>query len=178
MIKTDGKKFYVNVWVTLIILCIAYITVALMKQYFLESLLLGGIYTLLLLLAQSDFVYRRLPNSYLLIMLGLSVVHLIVDGNVVEKLLCFALFFIPFSIMRVIFHMEIGGGDIKLMAFMALYMGIPVLYAIFIACMLCVMVVVYKITMRHGKGKMIPFGPYMAIGVYLYYTGEWIFRMI
>ena len=178
MIKTDGKKFYVNVWVTLIILCIAYITVALMKQYFLESLLLGGIYTLLLLLAQSDFVYRRLPNSYLLIMLGLSVVHLIVDGNVVEKLLCFALLFIPFSIMRVIFHMEIGGGDIKLMAFMALYMGIPVLYAIFIACMLCVMVVVYKITMRHGKGKMIPFGPYMAIGVYLYYTGEWIFRMI
>ena len=178
MIKTDGKKFYVNVWVTRIILCIAYITVALMKQYFLESLLLGGIYTLLLLLAQSDFVYRRLPNSYLLIMLGLSVVHLIVDGNVVEKLLCFALLFIPFSIMRVIFHMEIGGGDIKLMAFMALYMGIPVLYAIFIACMLCVMVVVYKITMRHGKGKMIPFGPYMAIGVYLYYTGEWIFRMI
>lgn len=178
MIKTDGKKYYVNVWVTLIILCIAYITVALMKQYILESLLLGGIYTLLLLLAQSDFVYGRLPNSYLLIMLGLGAVHLIVDGNVVEKLLCFALFFIPFSILRVIFHMEIGGGDIKLMAFMALYMGIPVLYAIFIACLLSVIVVVYKIAMRRGKGKLIPFGPYMAIGVYLYYTGAWIFRMI
>lgn len=176
MIKTDGKKYYVNVWATGIILGIAYITVALMNQYLLESLLLGGIYTLLLLLAQSDFVYGRLPNSYLLVMLVLGVIHMVVDGNVVEKLLCFALFFIPFSIMRVIFHMKIGGGDIKLMAFMALYMGIPVLYAIFIACMLCVVVVVYKITMRHGKGKMIPFGPYMAIGVYLYYSGTWIFR--
>ena len=63
---------------------------------------------------------------------------------------------------------SLGGGDVKLIAVMGLYLGMNLsLYALFFACIFGLVILLISYKSREGKGGVIPFGPALAAATML-----------
>lgn len=88
--------------------------------------------------------------------------------------------FILSILIEQIFKKEsLGGGDVKLIAVIGLYLGINLsLYALFCACIFGLLIALISYRSCEGKGRVIPFGPALAASamlmlLYSSYIREW-----
>jgi len=135
----------------------------------------------LVIVVVSDINYYIIPNEVLIFFLVIIVLFKIYIGIINDEVLgimdagyeiIFMLFdaFIMFIIMYIIkkigdlfFNkMSIGGGDIKLMSFIAVFMGYRLgIVILFIASFLALPISIINI--HKNDKQVLPFGPYLAI---------------
>ena len=76
---------------------------------------------------------------------------------------------------RILKKDSLGGGDIKLIAVCALYLGpVNMLFALIGSCVIgLVFVLIRRIRKKEGEGKAFPFGPSIALscGIFCLYGG-------
>lgn len=106
-----------------------------------------------------------IPNT--LIIFGIINSYKTFLKNINTSLLLFILLFLLVITMNKIYKKEMMGiGDIKLLFMLNLYFGIfHTIYALFIACLICLVIILIK------KKNKIAFAPYICLGflfVYLY----------
>lgn len=138
--------------------------------------------TVLILLAAIDFDTKTIPNKILLPAIGLSILSLLMyfaslttppivasmdaTGALVGFLAGGGFLYVVAMLGPLIFKKEaMGGGDIKLAAFMGLYLGGYVMLALFIGFFLGAVVGIVLVSRNRQSGQaMIPFGPFLAAG--------------
>ncbi|MDP2210797.1 MAG: prepilin peptidase [Candidatus Aquicultor sp.] len=138
--------------------------------------------TTLILLSAIDFDTKTIPNKILLPAMALSVLLLLLyfaglttppivanmdaTGAIIGFLAGGGFLYAVAMLAPLIFKKEaMGGGDIKLAAFMGLYLGGYVMLALFIGFFLGAVVGVILISRnKEGGQDMIPFGPFLAAG--------------
>lgn len=138
--------------------------------------------TVLILLSAIDFDTKTIPNKILLPAMAVSVLLLLLDFiglttppiianmNTADAIIGFlagggSLYAVA-MLAPLIFKKEaMGGGDIKLAAFMGLYLGGYVLLALFIGFFLGAVIGIILISRnKENRQDMIPFGPFLAAG--------------
>ncbi|MDI6815577.1 MAG: prepilin peptidase [Actinomycetota bacterium] len=138
--------------------------------------------TTLILLSAIDLDTKTIPNKILLPAMALSVLLLLLyfaglktppivanmeaTGAIIGFFAGGGFLYVVAMLAPLIFKKEaMGGGDIKLAAFMGLYLGGYVMLALFIGFFLGAVVGVILISKNRESGQeMIPFGPFLAAG--------------
>jgi len=138
--------------------------------------------TILILLSAIDYETKIIPNKVLipaiaisalllpLYMLKLETIPVIANSGVQWAIAGFFMgggfLYLVAVLAPLIFKKEaMGGGDIKLAAFMGLYLGGYVMLALFIGFFLGAIIGIFLITRDKNKAQdMIPFGPFLAAG--------------
>ena len=138
----------------------------------------------------ADIRYRKriLPDKLLLLLAANRVVWFFVLGHGVPELLeAVAALAVPAALLILTLAMEkllgreaMGGGDIKLLAALALYLSWAELLLTLLAA--CVLGLVWAACLRREKGGALPFGPFLAAGALLTvcYSGpvlDWYFGL-
>lgn len=152
--------------------------------------LLGGIATLAAYLAHGLSFHMLFTLIALYVMIAIFFIdlnHMVIPDSLVLILLVNALLYIgifkpisyleagigliaaslPLYIAAVVSKGGLGGGDIKLMAVMGVFLGWKnILLALLIGCMLGALVSLALILLKKRKRKdLIPFGPFLCIGI-------------
>jgi prepilin signal peptidase PulO-like enzyme (type II secretory pathway) len=141
--------------------------------------------TILVLLSAIDYQTKIIPDRVLLPSMAVSAVLLLlyfirldvppltndtgITGAIVGFLGGGGMLLAIAALAPLLFKKEaMGGGDIKLAAFMGLYLGGYVFMAVFLGSLLgAVAGVVLMTTGKVGPKDMIPFGPFLAAGAIL-----------
>ena len=128
---------------------------------------------LLLALSLTDWAKRVLPDKLLLLLAASRAAWFVLLGHNVRELLEAAkAFAVPAALLALVLAMErllgreaMGGGDIKLLFVLALYLGWAELFLTLLAgCLLGLLWA--ALTGGNGKTAM-PFGPFLALGAML-----------
>lgn len=132
---------------------------------------------LLLCCAASDRRYRRIPNTLISAMLGLSVVHLI-------GACCYGYSLMPYFMAVPLFCLcymcwrrgLIGGGDVKLMTAICFYMGFWLTAAAFEVSLLVMMIqyMLYRHSHKRRRYMRIALAPPLAFGCIAAMIGQYI----
>ena len=135
---------------------------ALVQSWRLDIVLL---FAFLLLLALVDVQARRVPNFLIYPALIVAAVGMVVapvrpmPHSLIGGLFAFGVFFLTWRIRPG----ELGGGDVKLAAFLGFVLGFPsVLWALLVATLFGV-VAIYIQTTRQKQAKF-PYAPYLCLG--------------
>lgn len=138
--------------------------------------------TMLILLSVIDYYTKIIPNKILLPAIAFSCILIVIyplsKGSIpiiantgiawaVMGLLIGGGFLLLMAILGpLIFKKEVmGGGDIKLAAFMGLYLGGYVLLALMISSLLSTIVGLVLVAIgKTSRKDMMPFGPFLAMG--------------
>lgn len=135
---------------------------------FIIALILGSI---LIVIAGIDIDTMMIHNRFQLILLLVGIIVVLLDPRTMYHhifgMLCVSvpLFLIALSTQAM------GGGDVKLLAVSGLILGYPKIFVAFtIACLLGGIYAICIIILRRAKShRMVPFGPFLAIGIYIAY---------
>lgn len=143
---------------------------------------------LLLALSLTDWEKRVIPDRLLILLAANRVVWFFVLGHGVAELLeAAAALAVPAALLALALAMDkllgreaMGGGDIKLLAALALYLSWAELLLALLAA--CVLGFVWAVCLRRKKGAALPFGPFLAAGALLVvcYSGpvlDWYFGL-
>jgi len=144
-----------------------------------ELLIALGIVAMMIIISVSDITYYVIPDEILIFFAGyFAIINCLKDG-VIAALTSIGSGFILFTIMylimflgNVIFKKEtLGGGDVKMMFVFGLLIN-PVmgLIVIFLASFLALPISLF--ILYRSRQNMIPFGPFLLIGLaFVYFTG-------
>lgn len=161
------------------LLCLGlYLRFGLSLVFFRNLFLTGCLFCLALV----DLECYRIPDGcVLLALLAFLVTSPFIYGDwklILSRVLCMFVYCAVILLMSLFMDWlsgkrSLGGGDVKLMSVMALYLGyVGMLFYIFVACLLGL---IYVIFLRRGFGKHIPFGPCLAAsGYFMLLFGEQI----
>lgn len=126
------------------------------------------LFSLALVIAQIDLEHYLIPNSLVLILLitGFLYYFLEPDPGLLNRALGLAVGFVIPLILSYLSKGGMGGGDIKLMGAMGLWLGFPgILYSLFIAALTGSIAGILLIATGIKKRRdPIPFGPFLIIG--------------
>lgn len=134
------------------------------------SLLAAVLLSALLVMAMIDFDTMEIPNGLVVFIMFIALFGFIptVQPELIwyEKLIGFFAISVPLYIIALISRGGIGGGDIKLMAAVGLFLGWKktLLAFIFSAVLAAIGGTILMIIKKKGGKLAIPFGPYLAIG--------------
>lgn len=124
-----------------------------------------------------DLKQFTLPNRYVLIIAILGLIHSSIESNTTQHLLALLLCIIIIGSINLIgrwFYKKdvLGGGDIKLMGALALYLGIyKSLLLLYLSFMIGGLVAITLIALKtHKKTDYIPFGPSIIFTFVLIYS--------
>jgi leader peptidase (prepilin peptidase) / N-methyltransferase len=142
--------------------------------------LIGFVFSaVLVVIAMIDFDTMDIYNEFQFIIIGLAIFSIIVlKGNLIDHLIGSVMISAPFFLIAY-FTQGLGGGDIKLMAAGGLLLGVQ---SIAVASMIGIIsggiiaafLLIFK---KKGMKSMIPFGPFLCIGLYVAYLfGTTIFQ--
>ena len=133
--------------------------------------------TALIPIAFIDLETQLVPNK----ITGPAAIALLVFGTVLdpsgepERLLAAAIVVIPFAALSLLTTRKFGLGDVKLMGIMGLALGralAPALFFAFISGTIVGVGIMLRFGM-HERKKLIPFGPFLALGgVFGYFVGS------
>lgn len=112
--------------------------------------------SLLLLASYIDIKKRIIPDTINIIILIIAIV--INKGNIKNNIIPALIIFLITYIVAYITNDGFGGGDIKLLTALALYIGDKIYIITLIAAVTGLIIGLIK------KQKNIPFGPYIAFG--------------
>lgn len=122
----------------------------------------------LIRLSWIDLDYMIIPTSSILFILGCSILQLINKPNLLlirithSIIFCFLLFLFAFVTKA------LGYGDIQLIAVSILYLGLnPTIVALVLSCFIASILEGFKVLILKKLPTKIPFGPYLAIGIFL-----------
>lgn len=143
---------------------------------------------LLLALSLTDWEKRVIPDRLLILLAANRAVWFFFLGHGVAELLeAAAALAVPAALLALVLAMEkllgreaMGGGDIKLLAALALYLNWAELLLTLLAA--CALGLVWAAGVRREKGGALPFGPFLAAGALLIvcYSGpvlDWYFGL-
>jgi len=146
----------------------AYMGLYLFYGLSIELGLIGALFSILLVIFMIDLKTLTIPNGLVLAIGVLGIINMIVNSNyIVDYILGF------FSVSSILFLIAIitkgkmGGGDIKLMAVAGLLLGwqkiiLSLLLGSVVGAVIGLTLIGFKIV---DKKTLIPFGPYLAIGI-------------
>ncbi|MBT2293159.1 prepilin peptidase [Paenibacillus albidus] len=130
-----------------------------------KLLLLSSLLILLLLCSLSDIRWRKIPNSLVILILGLGVLHMLLYGSVLNSVTGLLLPAAPLLLLRR-YYSSIGAGDIKLIATVGVWLGGLLNLSLFMAaCLLCALVLLLKRAYTDHFPRSVPFAPFLAIPV-------------
>ncbi|MBO8163817.1 MAG: prepilin peptidase [Brevibacillus sp.] len=146
---------------------------------FWSSATISLLVVVLLTAAVTDISCRMIPNRLMLPAAAILFLLLLLQWPVetlYSRLLGGAVSFLLFLLMAVFAHGGVGGGDIKLVAWVGLVIGLPkVLSAIFLASLAGAFYGSLMVLIGGFRERTVPFAPFLAAGtlfVYLY-RPEW-----
>jgi Flp pilus assembly protein protease CpaA len=140
------------------------------------DLIIGILLSVVLILASiTDLRHEVIPDklTYGSIIIGLLIRYFYHDQSFMSYIICS---FIVGGIMylaAIISNGNIGGGDIKIVAFIGLLIGFPLIYfALFVSFLIASIYGIF-VLIRHGKIKVIiPAAPFLAIGTLIIFWGK------
>lgn len=148
----------------------AVVWVMIIWQWGLTSQGLAGLFlfSLSLVITQIDLEHYLIPNSLVIFLLlgGIAYHFIAQDLTLLNRGIGLVVgFTVPF-LLALLSRGGMGGGDIKLMGAMGVWLGFPgVLYALFIGALLGSLVGLGLIILGKKKRKdPIPFGPFLVLG--------------
>jgi leader peptidase (prepilin peptidase)/N-methyltransferase len=132
--------------------------------------LIGFVFSaVLVIIALIDMDTMEIPDVFHFIILGLAIISiLIIKGNLLDHLIGGLIISLPFFLIAYLTQ-GLGGGDIKLVAVSGLLLGIqPVVVGSLIGIILGgIFASFLLIAKKKGAKAMMPFGPFLCIGLYI-----------
>lgn len=132
-----------------------------------EAVILFVLLLFLVIIAYSDVVINRIPNICLLGVLLCSCTAAVLLENVSSSERFMGCFFIslPMLLCALIKPGAFGGGDIKLMAFSGIYLGLDGIITAFAAAVFLAGSYIFIMTAAGRNPRVIPFGPFLSAGI-------------
>ncbi|MDP2892578.1 MAG: prepilin peptidase [Bacillota bacterium] len=122
-----------------------------------------------LIAAFIDAKTREIPNSLIIVMIVLGIVHALLNNEVIwwERLAGIAAGGFPLLLAFILSRGGMGGADMKLMAAAGIFLGWKlVLVALFAGLILgAIGGVITMAVKKTGRKTVIPFGPYLGVGI-------------
>lgn len=132
--------------------------------------LIGFVFSaVLIVIAMIDLDTMEIPDIFHFIILGLAIITILIfKGNLLDHLIGGLIISLPFFLIAYLTQ-GLGGGDIKLVAVSGLLLGIqPVVVGSLIGIILGgIFASFLLITKKKGAKAMMPFGPFLCIGLYI-----------
>ena len=137
----------------------------------------------LLMVAETDALKRRIPNSFVMLMVLPGILLLITElylgavlkWAIVTRVIGIFALSVPLLLAAVITNGGVGGGDIKFIAASGFVLGaLRVAYAVFAGmCVASVFILaggIYRSLAKRAPGyRRIPAGPFFAVGIWIVY---------
>jgi leader peptidase (prepilin peptidase)/N-methyltransferase len=137
-----------------------------------KSFLIFILTAIMIAISIIDIDTMEVPNSLIISLIPLAVASVFVfsDVDIVSRLIGLVVVSLPMYGLLYIIEDAFGGADIKLFAILGFILGWKgILLTLFIAVILgaIVGVIILRVKSEDSKGKHIPFGPYICIGVFI-----------
>jgi len=146
----------------------AYLGIYYMFGSSIETILYCGLFSILLVISIIDFRHYIIPNGTVIFIGILGIVQVSFDiTHWIKYLIGFFIVSSFLLILAIITKGKLGGGDIKLMATAGLLLGWDkIILALFIGSILgSVIGITLLITKIIKRNQLIPFGPFLSIGI-------------
>jgi len=116
-----------------------------------------------------DIDHKLIPNEVVITLLVIGVIYELVERPIplIEGAIGFFAASVPLLLIAILSKGGMGGGDIKLMAVVGIFLGWKgVLIALFIGAFIGAIIGMITIILKIKKRKdIIPFGPFLCIGI-------------
>ncbi|MBE5105628.1 prepilin peptidase [Bacillus thuringiensis] len=137
-----------------------------------ELITILSLFSLLLIISVTDYIYMLIPNRILIWFALLLIIECIFVPLVtwIDSIVGSGIIFILLYCMQKVYPEGLGGGDIKLLSLLGYIMGMKGIFmTLFLAscfslCFFGIGIVLKRIEAR----KPIPFGPFISLGVICY----------
>lgn len=146
-----------------------------------ESIKITFLIFTLIVISYIDFKNSIIPNQFIVIILLLGIIFNAIDRC--QSLLSIVIgFFIisgPMLLTYIVTNRSIGGGDIKLMAVVGMFIGAKkIVIAFFVSSCISSIILLLLLVLRKIKIKdKIPYAPFLSIGILISSLyGECIFK--
>ncbi len=167
-----GKKISVRYPLTELILALSYVAVFLKFGFTFYTLNIMVLVSCLFTLSLVDLDTMEIPNRFLIVPAVCQLIYAYYYGEWASVWYCLwhglvlggAVLLISLFMDKVLKKESIGGGDIKLLAVLGLYLDIPSsLFLLIVACVVGIILAV--IINKRENGKPFPFGPALSIAM-------------
>lgn len=137
-------------------------------------------------ISAADIRWRRIPDIFIYILLGIGILLLIADGELsaAERMWGAAAVSVPMAGLMFLFPGSFGGGDVKLMAAAGLVLGAGlILVGAAAGILFCGAYCMFLLIRRQaGRKTQLAFGPFLCMGmVFSMFMGEacirWFFAV-
>ena len=141
-------------------------------QIIFNFLILISIFAVILLISIYDLKHFIIPDSFLFFLFIFSFLYLLISNlPIFQSFLSSLILALPFLLIFLISKGAwFGFGDVKLAAFLGLFLGFPkIVVALYVAFLTGAFVSLILIVLGKKKlrGSTVPFGPFMVIGTIL-----------
>ncbi len=162
----NNRNRIIVVGVNVILWCVIWV-----EEYGLvHTIILAFFASILLVLAVIDKKKMIIPNFLIILIIILGIVATFVPemGNIYVKIIGLVIISVPLQIISCIIPRAFGGGDIKLMAAAGFLLGFKIVcVAMYIGLVIGGVQGLYLIKNGKGRKTKFPFGPSLAIGLYI-----------
>ena len=135
----------------------------------LHEILIVVFLALLALVTVSDIKDKKIPNKYIIAMLGLGIVAAMFNPDMApwERVVGFFAVSAPLFLINMIAPGSFGGGDIKLMAASGIFLGFQLILLSFLMAIFAGGIFVAWLLLVKNKEKKgrFPFGPFLCVGM-------------
>lgn len=168
MIIDKDRRFFVHIPITLVFSLFAAIITYLIYGFTVFWFTRTIACILLFLLTQSDIKYRKIPKPYTNVLLLAGIVDMFGGGVPVwQRLLWFVICMLPMYMLVYFNPKTIGGGDMRVISFMALFLGRGVLWMLLVTIGLVSLYIIGKKLVGLQKKQFVPMGGFLAVAVYI-----------
>lgn len=123
----------------------------------------------LIVIAFIDYDHKIIPDGIVLLLVGAGIIYSVFAQDItwLDRLIGFFVASLPLYLLLLLSRGGVGGGDIKLMAAVGIYLGWKLtLLSLFMGAVLgSIVAVILLILKRKTRKDEIPFGPALAVGI-------------
>ena len=122
----------------------------------------------LFLILQSDKVHKKIPRPYTNVLFLAALMDMF--GGMVpikERVLWFLICMVPLYVLVFSNPKAVGGGDMRVISYMALFFGRDILTMLFASIVLAFLHVLVGMLFIKGRDRRVPMGGYLAICSYV-----------
>ncbi len=131
---------------------------------------MDGIFTFMLFWCTlSDLQKREIPNAVIILMLALGLLHMLFSILLGTSWVEYPLGALLAALLLIAWHKgSIGGGDVKLLSAIGLYLGLPrMLLAVCGMAVACIFTLLWSLLRNRSLKTAIPLAPVLSAGALL-----------